>query len=400
MNILILSSKVPYPPKDGGSVATLGIARGLSQSGQSVSLMCLNTRKHFISENEYAPLRSQGISLYVVYHDTTIKVLSALFNLIFSRQPYNAIRFYSHEFEKKLTGLLGKENFDIIQLEGPYMGYYIPAIRKISTAKISLRAHNTEYELWARKSANTRNPFKKYYFNLLSKRIKNFEKRILTSTDLLVPISDRDQATLRELNPSIPSLVAPAGMDPDGFSTRFSPEEIPSLFFIGSLDWTPNLEGIRWFLDAVWPLLAIDERPDFHIAGRSAPGWLIDKLRQDGLHFHGEVEDAREYMMPFSVMVAPLFSGSGLRVKILEAMMMQKAVITTRIGAEGIPCTHGKDILIAENEGDFASHIRNIRRDKQLFNRIAENGRKLVMERFNNLAICKNLEEFYLKHTQ
>ena len=394
MKILILSSKVPFPPKDGGSIATLGLANGLAGNGNDITMLCLNTSKHFVDNNDLPERLTSKMRIITVFHNTEINFFKALYNLFFSGEPYNGIRFISPLYEAGLVRLLTNEKFDIIQLEGPYMGYYIPVIKKYSNARISLRAHNVEHEIWMRKSMNDTNPFRKRYLKILTKRIRNHESKILNSVDLLVPISERDQKLLLKLNPSLRSIVTPAGVDAENYPLPENPE-YPSLFFIGSLDWMPNQEGLVWFIDNVWPEVQKDAKIRFHVGGRNAPDWLKKKILSNNIDFHGEIENAYDFMNKFAIMISPVFSGSGIRIKILEAMMMGKAVISTRIGSEGISYTHGENIMLADDPSTFSRFIRDYSSNREKYEKIAARGRIFVMERFNNLEFSKSLDEFY-----
>jgi len=394
MKILILSSKIPFPPKDGGSIATLGIAKGLEKAGNEVTMLSLNTRKHYVSPEEIPSPAYINMKIIPVFHDTSINVFKALSNLLFSDEPYNGIRFISPAFEQELISLLKTEKFDIIQLEGPYMGYYISAIRKYSKTLISLRAHNVEHEIWERKSQGEKNPIRRFYLNLLTRRIKEHETRIIKTVDFLVPISERDEKILLAMFPNIPSRVIPAGVDVENYPQPEDPQ-YPSLFFIGSLDWLPNQEGLLWFIDHVWPELHKNQKIQFHVGGRGAPYWLEKKLITNNIHFHGEIEDAYKFMNQYAIMISPVFSGSGIRIKNLEAMMMGKAVVSTSMGSEGVSYTHNENILLADDPQTFISIIKEYATDRIKYDKIAKSGRAFVMESFNNLAFCKNLAEFY-----
>ena len=394
MKILILSSKVPFPPKDGGSIATLGLANGLADNSNDITILCLNTSKHFVNNQDLPERLTSKMRIITVFHNTEILFYKAFFNLIFSGEPYNGIRFISALYEARLARLLTNETFDIIQLEGPYMGYYIPTIKKYSKARISLRAHNVEHEIWARKALNETNPFRKRYLKILSDRIKKHESKILNNIDLLIPISERDQKLLLKLNPRLRSVVIPAGVDAENYPLPLDPE-YPSLFFIGSLDWMPNQEGLVWFIDNVWGQIQRDIKIHFHVGGRGAPDWLKKKLLSNNIDFHGEVDNAYQFMNRYAIMVSPVFSGSGIRIKILEAMMMGKAVISTRIGSEGILYTHGENIMLADDPSTFTRFILDYSSNRKKYDNIAASGRKFVLENFNNLKFCKSLDEFY-----
>src|SRR6056297_2796444 len=130
MKILILSPKVPFPPKDGGAIATLSLGEGLADTGHEIHMLCLNTSKHPFDVNLIHGALRKKIRFYSVNLNTKTRPGRAFFNLLFSKQPYNAIRFYSRKYEKKLIELLERIKPEIVQLEGPYLGYYVPVIRK------------------------------------------------------------------------------------------------------------------------------------------------------------------------------------------------------------------------------------------------------------------------------
>jgi len=168
------------------------------------------------------------------------------------------------------------------------------------------------------------------------------------------------------------------------------------LFHIGSMNWFPNEEGILWFLSKVWPLIN-QEIPDLklYLAGREMPEWLKN-LDSKGVNVIGEVPDALEFMLQHAVMVVPLFSGSGIRIKIIEAMASGRAVISTGIGAEGINVKHGENILIANTVEDFLEMIKKVQ-DAEFRRKIGLNARDLIMNEHNNALLMKRLKTFYLE---
>jgi glycosyltransferase involved in cell wall biosynthesis len=397
MKILILTPKVPFPPKDGGAIATLSLAEGLADTGNEVQMLCLNTSKHRFDVEMIHGYLKKKITFHSVNHDTRIRPVKAFFNLMFSREPYNATRFFTKKYKNKLVEILHKFKPDIVQLEGPYMGYYIPTIKKHAKAIISLRAHNVENEIWQRKAVNTMNPFQRFYFVMLSARIKQLEKKVLEQVDVMVAISERDRNQLRQLF-EIKSITIPTGLNSYRYPTPKNPQ-FPSLFFIGALDWMPNQEGITWFIESVFLRLREKQSDiNLHVAGRNAPDWLEEKLKEytiKGIIYHGEVENAYEYMNRYAIFISPLLTGSGIRIKILEGMMMQRAIVATSIAAEGIPVSDRQNILIADSPGQMLDTILELTNNRDKYDSIARNSREFVMENFNNLATSKRLSEFY-----
>jgi glycosyltransferase involved in cell wall biosynthesis len=399
MNILQVTNKVPYPTTDGGAIACMNLTRGFYLLGHQVTVLAMNTLKHKTSLDKIPePVRDLA-DFRLVPVDARISNWEALKNLLFSSAPYSAIRFIDSSFEKELINLLKEKKFDVVQLEGLYVCPYIPAIRKYSDAKIVYRAHNIEHEIWERTSELAKG-WKKWYLKKLSKRIKKFEEKILNKYDLLVPITERDGVILDKLGNKKPRHVSQTGIDSSVLIPNAKSLEYPSLFHIGSLEWAPNQEGIIWFIENCWN--EIHTRfPElkFYVAGRNAPQWLIQKIVGPNIVFFGEVEDAYDFMNSKAIMIVPLFSGSGMRIKIIEGMALGKSIVTTPIGTEGISTTSGVNILIAESREEFIESVSKMIEDREFFHSIGKNAIEYIHEKFDNLAASAALVDFYKQHT-
>jgi glycosyltransferase involved in cell wall biosynthesis len=358
----------------------------------------MNTVKHHTTLNEMPENIKELAEFKLVDVPAKITRISALFNLVFSKQPYNAVRFISKTFEVELEKILKENSFDIVQLEGLYVCPYIPAIKRNSTAKIVYRAHNIEHEIWNRTAALATG-LKKWYLKNLSKRIRRFEKEMLNTYDFLVPITERDGIILKKMGNNKPLHVSQTGIDSSMLIPNAKNLEHPSLFHIGSLDWAPNQEGLIWFLDNCW--LEIHEKYpnlNFYIAGRNAPVWFQRKLVLPNIIYMGEVSDAYEFINSKSIMVVPLNSGSGMRIKIIEGMALGKPIVTSIIGTEGISTTSGKNIIIAEDKQGFIEAISRLIEDRDFFDNISKNAIEYIHENFDNLASAGALIEFYKQH--
>ena len=395
MNILILSTKLPYPPRDGGAIATLNLATGLSESGHHVVLLAMNTAKHYFNPVDIPAQLSKIITIHVVDVKAQIQWPFLLWNFFFSEKPYNAVRFHSKQFEFELKEIIRSEKPDIIQLEGPYLDYCIPLIRDISSAKISFRAHNLEHEIWERRARQTKNPLSRWYIKVLSGRIRRLELSIIHNVDMVVPISERDLKRFRDLELNCPAAACPAGLDRSSYPDP-APVSPISLFYIGALDWGPNTEGLDWFFENVWENLSVMHPGiELHIAGRNPDFYFNRKKEIRGVIIKGEVEDAHEFINSHSVMIVPLLSGSGIRVKILEGMLLGRTIITTSTGAEGLDVTDSINILIANTADEFISHIEKLIESPGIARSIGSAARQYVMENFDNLVIAKKLADFY-----
>ena len=398
MRILQLMNKVPWPPKDGGAIACLNMTKGFSMLGHEVTVLSMNTSKHHIRIKDMPPHIRSKADFHLVEVPASINWLEATLNLLFSRLPYNAQRFISDEFSLQLVKLLSEKTFDVIQLEGLYLCPYIPVIRKYSEALIAYRAHNIEYEIWER-TATLSQGLRSRYLRNLSKRIKRFEISYLNSYDFLIPITDRDGLILDALGNTKPRHTSQTGIDFASLVPTAKKLEFPSLFHIGALDWAPNQEGLIWFFNHCWAKIH-SENPNlrFYLAGRNAPEWFERLIKQEGVEYMGEINDAYDFMNSKAIMVVPLFSGSGMRIKIIEGMALGKPIVTTDIGTEGIPTEDGNNILIANDAAQFTEAITRLINDRALFDQIGKNAIGFIQEKFDNLSQAGALIEFYKQH--
>jgi glycosyltransferase involved in cell wall biosynthesis len=399
MKILQLTNKIPYPPSDGGVIAVLSLALGLAGLDHQVTILSMSTLKHNYEVDDIPEEFSKKINFVTVDVPAKISSLGLLQNFLFSNKPYTATRFISIDYSLKLIELLSQESFDIIQLEGLYLAPYINLIKRHTNAPIVMRAHNVEHEIWERVKVNTNNQIKKIYLRNLNRKLKKFELSFLNDYDLLLPITDRDGEQFKKLGYKGGLYTLPTGIEAQRYQYNLSETEYPSIFHLGSLDWEPNLEGLRWFLNEVWPkVLKQNNAIKFYIAGRNASESLIKYFQdQTNVVFHGEVSDANSYINSKAIMIVPLLSGSGMRIKVIEGLALAKAIVSTKIGMEGISAKNGKDMLIADEPELFAKHLLELISDKNKYLTIAHNARAFVEREFDNQTIVKGLIENYQK---
>ncbi|MFP4471702.1 MAG: glycosyltransferase family 4 protein [Bacteroidales bacterium] len=395
MNILILCNKSPWPPREGGPIAMNAIIQGLLKQGHQVKVLAINSNKYGVNLEDIPKNYREKTGIETVYIDLSVKAPDAFFNL-FTGKSYHVERFISENFREKLIQILQKDRYDIIQLETLFISPYINTIREYSEAKIVLRAHNIEHLIWERVAAISRNPLKKVYLRHLARTLKNYETGMLNRYDGIATITKKDGAHLKALGCRAPLIDIPFGIDLEHF--RENPgidPEFPSLFHIGSMNWMPNQEGVKWFLDQVWPAVH-EQHPKlkFYIAGREMPAWLTH-AKIPNVVVVGEVDDAFDFIYSKAIEVVPLFSGSGIRIKIIEGMAARRAVISTSIGAEGINVSHGKNILIADTAEAFIETINKCIRSRMMCTTLGENARKLIETDHSNSRLMEKLTAFY-----
>lgn len=394
MKVLFLCNKSPFPPREGGPLAMNANISALLKAGHYVKVMALNTNKYFIADHEIPEDYKAKTGIELIYKDLTIKPLDAALNL-FTDKSYHVERFISKAFNQRLIQVLQEEQFDVIQLEMLYMTPYMETVRKHSTAKVVLRSHNVEHMIWERIAEQSSNPLKKAYLRHLTNKLKKYELDYLNKYDGILTISAHDADYFRKNGCTVPLTDVPFGVEVKEYLPSDQPYEFPSLFHIGSMNWMPNEEGIRWFMDFAWPLIH-EKFPEvkLYLAGRMMPEWLT-KMDKANVEVLGEVPDAREFIQSRAVMVVPLFSGSGIRIKIIEGMALGKAIISTKIGAEGINYTHGKNIHIANDPQAFLEAIEQCFTRKDYCDQLGVEARNLICNEHSLEHVVKKLETFY-----
>lgn len=371
------------------------LIEGLIERGHKVKVLAAITNKYSININDVPADYRKKTGLELAFINLQIKPVKAFLNL-FSTKSYHVERFISADFEKKLIDILKKESFDIVQIEMLYMSPYLELIRKYSNAKVVLRAHNIEHIIWKRVAIEEKNIPKKRYLRHLANTLEKYERTILNQYDGIIPITRKDSIFFSN-ETDVP--VEPISFGVDFKKIPFHSDVVPehALFHIGSMNWIPNIEGVKWFLNDVWPEVSKQfPKLKIYLAGRETPEWLKN-IKLKNVNVLGEVSDAYAFMESKTISVAPLFSGSGIRIKIIESMAMGKAVIATTIGAEGINYTNGENILIADTKKEFVKAIKKLYKDKKLALTIGQNARELVQKEHNIKETAQQLENFYEK---
>ena len=420
MRILFLCNKSPWPPKEGGSMAMNMLIEGLTTAGHVVKVLAVNSFKFNIREEDIPRDYREKTRIELIDVDLAIRPLHALISLL-TGTSYHVQRFISASFRKYVIAALMAEEFDVVQLETLFMCPYIGTIRANSRAKIVLRAHNIEHLIWQRIAEETKNPVKKWYIRHLAGALKTFETTVPLYVDGIVAISPTDAEYFRGLtrnktqNSKLSNLLKrfsifniqfsifnisqiidiPFGIEPADYINFPGKEEFPSLFSLGSMNWIPNQEGIRWFLQHVWPDVHNQfPKLKYYLAGREMPEWMRT-LTSPNVVVLGEVEHAATFIATKSIMIVPLFSGSGIRVKIIEGMAAGKTIISTSIGAEGIHYTNRENILIADAPCEFFEMISICATDPELCKKIGKQAQTLIETNYDQKKLIQKLVAFY-----
>ena len=390
-SILLLTNRVPFPLNDGGNLAVKAMIDGYNDTGWNVHLLSMNTSRHYLPETELKGLYNNIAGFEVVDINNDIKFFDTLFNYLFSTQPSHAIRFQHQAFEKQLLAALKTIKPDVIQIESIFLTTYLTKIREVLPDTIViLRLHNIEYQVWQRFALETESFFKRIYLKNLAGRIKKFEEDAWLRYTLLLPITETDAALVRGSGIFKKMLVAPFGLNARDINDKCV-ETSWIGYHIGAMDWLPNKESLNWFLNDIWPDLH-NEVPEFrfYFAGRQMPE-SYKKMKLEGAYCLGEVPDAASFIADKKILIVPLRSGGGIRVKILEAMAGRKVVISTDVGIQGIDATPGRHYLAANTKEEFITAVKWCMENKTEAAHIGDNAAQLIKEKYDQDAIMKKL---------
>lgn len=394
MKILQLCLKPPLPARDGGCIAMNNITQGLLQAGHKVKILTIFTRKHDFNPELMSDEYLKQTDMEGVFIDTRVNAVDA-FSSILTADSYNISRFFSTDFDIRLTKLLHHENFDVIHLESLFMTPYLATIKRLSVAPVILRSHNLEYVIWEKITAGTKNILKRKYLAYLTSKLRQYELSVLNEVSAIASISDEDKNRMLSWGVKKRIRTIPFGIDLRNYPIQ---SELPTelaIFHLGAMDWGPNLEGILWFLKAIWP--SIHERfPQlkFYLAGRNMSA-EITALNLPNVIVVGEVEDAAAFMQSKAIMIVPLLSAGGVRVKIIEGLALGRSVISTTLGAEGLQCEHGKHLMLADRKEDWIEALEVLLHDEILRRKFATEGRNHVASHFDLVAVTNQLVSFY-----
>ena len=378
--ILVLTPQVPYPPRQGTALRNWGILRGLAAHHQ-VSLLTFAAPDQDITP---PPVLTDALERIAILPQPTRSTRERLRDLLTTTRPDLALRLESQPFRQQMRDWLAVYDFDWVQIEGLEMAPYLdllpqresfpsPPPRLPSTVcrlpSIVFDAHNCEYLLQKRAgAADFRRPrrWPAAIFSAIQwRRLRRYEADVCRRADLVVAVSEADAQALRAIAPALASIVIPNGITVAEYATftDTTPLDQPAFVFTGTMDFRPNVDGVLWFAQRVWPRIrAVLPNAHGYIVGRRPHKRLAPLRYIPGLAITGAVPDTRPYINAATVYVVPLLVGGGTRLKLLESTSMGKAIVSTTLGAEGF-IRPGEAMVLADAPSAFAGACIHLAQD-------------------------------------
>ncbi len=393
MRVLFLTPQPPWPPHVGPAIRNYQLIAGAATQHQ-VYVLCFGDSGTDLSAlDEICSWAGWVARPHYSMRDRMLHLLR-------SSEPDLALRLRSEAFADRLRFILAHQQFDIVQFEGLEMAPYFPVAKSESPSSLLiLDEHNVEYLLQERIAAISRT-VGRWYSREQARRLRAYESNALETSDGWIAVSEVDEAFIEPLNPGKPHTVVPIGIDPESHAAKEIPlARLPRLFFAGKLDYRPNSEALRWFCTRVWPLIRAQvPTAEFIIAG-SGSGRNQSWLHQTGIQVLGYLDD-REFAQALGsawVCVVPIQAGSGMRVKILEAFLWAKPVVTTSLGIEGIAARANEHVRIADTPEAFAANTVDLLRDRLLAQEQGQAAKRFAEELYDWRLFTPRLLEFYAR---
>jgi sugar transferase (PEP-CTERM/EpsH1 system associated) len=395
MRILWLNAGLLLPLDKGGKLRTWHLMRHLARR-HAITYVCFTDpdekKEHLEGMAEVCnslltvPRRDPAKGTPAFYLDALKHLVDPL--------PYAVGKYASEEYAGKVRHLLEHREFDLLVAD-----FLPPVVNLPPTVLIpkALFTHNVEAEIWRRHAETATNPIARALLRQQWQRMLRFERIALTQFDLVLAVSDTDRDTLSRLYPGAlrrPIHVVQTGVDTTYFAPLPQLERRAHLVFTGSMDWLPNEDAMLYFVAEILPRIRQAE-PDvtLSIVGRSPTPAVRRLAATAGVEVTGRVDDVRPHIAAADVYVVPLRIGGGTRLKIFEAMSMSRAVVSTTVGAEGLPVSAGRDLVIADAPEHFAAAVVHLIRNVDQRRRIEAAARRLVVERYDWEAVARDFEQ-------
>jgi sugar transferase (PEP-CTERM/EpsH1 system associated) len=387
MKILWVKAGGLVPPDSGGKIRSYNILRQLARQ-QSVTLFSFHDAKVDQDQRELGKVfeRVVCVPLALPQKRSTAEFIRYAAGFL-SPEPYNLAKYCRPQVRKELTNLLRQESYDVMVCDFLMAAGVIPWEAPIPKV---LFAHNVEAAIWRHHRQVTRNPLWKALAWRETRRMEAAERRYLRAADHVLTVSENDRGVFSAFVEPSKLTVVPTGVDSDYFqpaeATQSAPtQDLPTLVFIGSMDWLPNEDAIFYFMRQVLPLVRREfPAVSLYVVGRN-PSQRLQSLaaKTCNLQVTGRVADVRPFLARASVIIVPLRIGGGTRVKVFEAMAMGKAVVSTSLGAEGLAVQHGQNILLADSPAEFAEAVCSLLRDIPQRQRLGASARQMVEQNYS-----------------
>lgn len=399
MKILIVTTKSPYPLFEGRALRTYNLIKQAALHHEIHLLSFVQTPED-LEGIEHMRSICKVVEYEKLYFDgAKTQILKDAICELFSPAPLPVVKYRTAGMRAKMRKLMQTHQYDLVHLDMLHLADYMDLC---GNTPVALIEHNVEHVILDRRADNETRPLQRAYLRYQAAKLKSYEGRACQRAQHVVAVSELDAQQLRELGPGARVTSVPNGVDTEYFRTSHTPRKPTSLVFVGGFTWFPNLDAITYFCEDILPkllktigdiqLTVIGKQPDTPVAQEIA--------KHPNVKLAGLVEDIRPDVDAAAAYIVPLRIGGGTRLKILDALSMSKAIISTSVGCEGLDVEDGKTIVIADTPDAFAQAIVKVLADPAWADTIGRQGRQLVESRYDWAAVAKTLMAVYADTAQ
>jgi len=380
MNILFLSTRSPYPLISGHSLRTYHILKGAAQKHNVILVTFIQEPEHELKEENLERLRSFCREVYPFRIPVDMSRFSlgiSLFLNLFSPLPFVAKKYDAPMMRQKIREIIKKEHIDLVHVDLLPLTVYNNEYEHLPKILVNHNVESIRLYRWFQTEPNI---LKKVYLGIQWSKLRLFERSAMRKFDSCVVVSETDKRLLEEMGVSSRLFVVPNGTDTEFFKSTGKKTVENSVLWLGHMDVHTNKDAVLYFWREIYPLLR-EQRPMVRVTflGTAPPKEISDAAkRNEQVTVTGFVDDIRPYLDEAAVMVVPIRIGSGTRLKILDAMAMGKAIVSTSVGCEGINVSDGRNILIADTPEDFTDKTIELLKNEGLRSNLEKNALKLA----------------------
>jgi sugar transferase (PEP-CTERM/EpsH1 system associated) len=390
MKLLFLAHRIPYPPNKGDKIRSYHELRAFAERGHEVHLLAFaDDPRDLIYQAELSRL---CVSAQIVPLHRGIAKLRALGSLVLNR-PFSLGYFASQKMKKLVTRSIAERDFDAVFVFSSTMAQYAP---KSLSSRTVVDLVDIDSEKWREYARRVGSP-NSWLYGLEWKRLGKYERQIVSRFAYSIVTTRREASLLDDLDEftrraRLRVITNGVDLENDHGSGGMTNPSSPRLVFVGAMDYYANIDGVRWFVEEVLPLIREREpRAEFFIVGGN-PARKVRKLgEREGVAVTGFVEDVRPYLKDATVCVVPLRIARGVQNKVLEAMAAGKAIVATPEAAAGLGVEDGEHLLLAQTPRGFAEAVVSAVRDEALRNHLAARSRRFVEARHDWASLLDDL---------
>ena len=396
MHVAILDEELPWPLTSGKRIRTENLLRRLARQHR-ITYICHRNADAGEAQVAAQHFRELGIETVVVERAVPAKsglgFYARLAGNLLSPLPYSVATHASLELRRTVREFAERQRVDLWHCEWTP---YAETMKALPGVPWLVMAHNVESLIWQRYAENEANPARRWYIRRQWRKFAAFERWAYGNATRTVAVSPEDAELIRTEFGAVNVSVVDNGVDTQYFRPMPSERDPRCILFLGSLDWRPNLDGVKLLLEQVFPAVRQREpAATLLLVGRNPPDWLRDQARQPGVELHASVPDVRPFLARAGMLAVPLRIGGGSRLKILEALASGLPVVSTRIGAEGLELEPGQQLEVVEGIEPLAEALLAALREPRRMEAQAVSGRERVLQRYDWDELASRLAQVW-----